>query len=281
MLALGACGRFAFDSVSDVSTDDSNGARDASTQFLPNGGFADPVVLQAAIGADPQLSVDGLTLWVTYDGTGAAAAISVLLRASTTTAFGPPMIVAPIDTVATENDPAVSADGLVLMYVTDFSQLWEVRRASTTAAWGVPARAVGLETVNVSSCDLSPDGNVIFFESGTAILRRARRNDRSSAFDPPSVISAPPVRWMTVSADELLLFGNRSDRVATVWAARGSVTEPFVEQGDVAITAACGTDTSDADISPDGTQLVLRCGPDLHMLTSTRMKFGRRAAIGT
>ena len=132
----------------------------------------------------------------------------------------------------------------------------------------MPAPAAGLETVGVRSFDLSPDGNVMFFEGGDFGLRRTVRVDRASVFEPPTVISSPRVGWMTVSADERLLFGNREDLTGSVWAARDDVSQPFVDQGNLSIGGTCATaNIGDADITPDGARLVLRCTGSIYLLT--------------
>ncbi|HEY5927744.1 MAG TPA: hypothetical protein VIV11_38930, partial [Kofleriaceae bacterium] len=83
LLALG-CGRVNFDQYDAAAT-----APDVSP-FAPDAGFADPVPL--LLGAsDPQLSTNGLTLWVTVNGAGTAA-IAVALRTTTTEQFGAPNI---------------------------------------------------------------------------------------------------------------------------------------------------------------------------------------------
>lgn len=126
---------------------------------------------------------------------------------------------------------------------------------------GATAPVVGLETAGVRSIDLMPDGNVLFFESGDHKLQRVTRPDRSAAFGAPRMIEAPLLGWPTVSADELLLFGNRADQSGSVWAARSDPADPFVEQGSLVVGGACATSgITDADLSPDGTRLLARCG---------------------
>ena len=115
------------------------------------------------------------------------------------------------------------------------------------------------------SFDLSPDGLVIYFETGDQILKRAARANHASPFGPPEVITAPLVSFPTVSSDELLLLGNRDifEPTSIFWATRSRVDEPFVEQGSL----APGTRCKDPDISPTGTTLLVVCNEAAYMLT--------------
>ena len=259
MIATCGCGRIAFDPVGE----DAPAATDASP-FTPDGGFGNPVDLGIGDEADPQLSADELSLWVTINGASANSSIALRTRPTPRAAFGPPVIETAFDSPSREVDAAISADHLVLLFEReDGTPVLESRRATATSAWGPPVPALGLEAVTIRSLDLSPNGLVVYFEAGDGVLQRAERSDRASPFGPPRTVIAPPVNYMTVSADELQLFGNRQASLTTVWAARAAPGDAFVEQGDFAPMGPC----KDPDIGPSDRVLVIRCSGGVYQLT--------------
>jgi hypothetical protein len=250
VVALVGCGRIAFDPRVDSPP-------------APNGGFGNVVELALPPSADPQLSADSLELWLTLNVP--SKTLALLMRPTTDATFGTPVPEPIFDTVYEEIEGAITADNLDFMFVENFNLLRESRRATPSDAWGPPSQVAGIDTSRVGSFDLSRDGLVIYFEGGDGILMRASRPNRASPFDAPVAIVAPFVTFMTVSADELSLFGNRDrgEPTSILWATRSRADEPFVEQGSLAL----GTNCRDPDISPTGDALVLMCNEAAYILT--------------
>src|SRR5262245_41114486 len=86
LVALLGCGRIGFQPLEDAPVP----VGDLSP-FAPFGGFANPVDLGVLDASDPQLSADGLSLWMTLGGSTANSSIGVLVRPTTADAFGPEM----------------------------------------------------------------------------------------------------------------------------------------------------------------------------------------------
>lgn len=258
-----ACGRIAFD----PAAADSAVADDAAVP--PYGGFQNPISLEGG-GTDSQLRADRLEVF--HATSSPDYEISFEVRASPTDAFG---AVAPVPNIndpgTADNDPALSLDGLVLVFISErsgASRAYEARRPDLASDFGAPVLVAGLEDVEVHSLELGPSGNVLYFVFDHT-LYRTERPDRASPFAPPVVIDAPPLTFPTVSPDELLLFANApAPALNVLWATRATTSEPFVARGLLDVgTPDCSLDnTQDADITPDGTALVVRC-PAVKLLT--------------
>jgi hypothetical protein len=66
--------------------------------------------------ASPDLDEHGLTIYFHSDRTGGKDDLYVATRASTSEPFGPPMLIAEVDTSIDEGDPTTSADQRILVF---------------------------------------------------------------------------------------------------------------------------------------------------------------------
>jgi hypothetical protein len=265
LLALTGCGRVAFDRLPDDGAVEDLGAEDA----LPFGGFTDAVALPSISGADPQIRHDGLELWVAdvppdYD-------LYVTRRTDVTVAFPPASVDAVFSAGTPDTEPALSGDGLVFMFVSDRTgsfRLYEARRPDLASAFAPPSVAVGLENIEVASFDLLPSGDAVYFESpyGSTSLYRASRASSNQPFGVPVPVAGVSLSFPTVSPDELLMFGNRPTGDGLDWATRTSVNDAWIQHGRADLPGCSSIGSSDADISPDGARLVVRC-PELVLLS--------------
>ena len=134
-----------------------------------------PTVNSGAIDADPALSGDGLTLLFQSNRPGGQGTdLWMCRRASPSERFGKPVNLGPtVNSGATDGVPALSADGLTLLFTSDRPggqgslDLWMCRRGSPNAPFGEPVN-LG-PTINSSSQDtnaaLSADGLTLLFTS--------------------------------------------------------------------------------------------------------------------
>lgn len=121
-------------------------------------------------------------------------------RTSLTNSFGPPVNLGPgINSESDDGGPAISADGLTLVFVSYRSgfggpgDLSISTRTDIRASWE-PARLMP-ETVNSSAIEVTPalsdDGLTLVYMSnrnGQGALWITRRTDRADEFGPPLII---------------------------------------------------------------------------------------------
>ena len=118
---------------------------------------------------DPELSFDGLTLYLAIDNAGNQA-VAVASRAADNAAFSAPV---PIIASDGDADPAVSRDELVILFSSNRPggaggsvDIWYATRPDKLSAFGT---ATNLTTINSTSSDgdptLSRDGCTLYFAS--------------------------------------------------------------------------------------------------------------------
>lgn len=129
----------------------------------------------------PVLSADGLTLWFAR---GAAANqgfdLMVSRRNSLLDSFQQAAAMgAPINSSSIESDPAVSSDGLVLMWTAPFSpgaydqEVWWSFRVDPTAPWQAPRRLSDvISSKGAAEPCLSADGSELYFASARVMDSR-------------------------------------------------------------------------------------------------------------
>lgn len=263
---IAGCGRIGF-APSATPLDGPGPGSDAvpADALGPNAGFGTPVGL-GVFDADPQLRADGLELWT--------STAFELLSAARATPMEPFMQGAPVvnlNSAANDLDPALSADGQVLMFVstrTGSSRLYEARRTVSSDVFAAPTLVLGLEATNVYALDLLPDGNTLYVDAGVpGVLVRTTRPDRATPFGARTQVAVPAKEFPTVSADELVMFANVSATEGVMWATRETTDQPFTYRGPLDVGGACArVSTQDADFTPDGLHLILRC-PEVTLLT--------------
>ena len=121
---------------------------------------------------DPQVSSDGLHLYLAPDTSGTQELV-MASRTSTTANFGTPVLITELnDAIAGTADPTVNADETVIVFssgrtgTTGAGDLWYATRASKTALWSLPTLVPGVNTTsNEGDPHLGSDGCHLYFAS--------------------------------------------------------------------------------------------------------------------
>ena len=284
LVALGACGRIAFDPVSLATTDGAlgdgmigDGAIGACSQWGP---FGPPEHL-VALGSTtddwgPSATSDGLTMFLYSNRPGTLGGFDIWMatRASTSVGFGAVVDVPVINSAMEERGPWISSDGLTLGFSSlrgggpGGLDLWTATRPDQASGFGAPTL---LPNVNAAQdelgANLSANGLRLYIAStraggGNFHLYVAERATATSAFGVPVAIaglnSTADDRDIAVSADELEAFivTNRAGSAGydIYTATRPDLATPFSTPAPVpGINSAL--DETSPDISPDGTTL--------------------------
>lgn len=166
-----------------------------------------------------------------------------------------PVDISSLNSPSLEDDPALSADGLDMIFVSTrqgTTNAYETTRSSLAAPWTAPNPPMGLNGAVIAQVDLSPDGLTLYLVSASHDLYQATRLTRLSPF---VTASGGPIatdaRNPTVSGDGLELImesasGALGPGVSEL--TRSSPNQPFAGQIPIqALPAAY-----DVDLSPDG-----------------------------
>ena len=259
LIVTGACGRYAFDPLVDVTGDGGLGDGALGDGALGDGAGQDAFVLPHATpfggpqpisslnsaaddDLDPSLTMDELELYFASDRAGNVD-IWRATRATTTATWSTPQRVVELASPQLDQSPEVSPDGLELWFSSNRTgstgaDIYVTTRATRTAAWSAPTRVLALaSTADDHSPSLSNDRLTILFDStrnGSVRIFQATRTSlgatwsspvQLSELDLPSFSSIDPF----VSDDGLTLFygagpGSPIDVYST---SRASVTSPF------------------------------------------------------
>ena len=225
--------------------------------------FGSPVALEGVIGnaSDPSASADPLELW--FSRTGIVPTYDIA-GASRTTATAPfeTTLDFPYNSTASDRDPALSGDGLSMVFISDRDGTpapLEAVRTSKTAAFSAPA-PLPIDAVD-GGIDLSADGLTLYVADAGGDLRSATRASRTAPFDRSTEVLAAGIVAPAVSADELELYYARTDTIGVYRRTRASKAEPF-DKDEMLVLA----DASDPDVSADSLRLYVKRG-DFHVLT--------------
>lgn len=216
---------------------------------------------------DPSSTQDMHELWVTRSNDPNGFDLFILTETGgtydTATAFTD-------NSAASDGDPALSADGLALAFISERLsgiRVFEATRTSTSVAFE-PSSPVASIPAAERGIDLSRDGLRLYYVSGDPPeLRVVERPDRSSAFGPPGPVLATDVHYPSISADELELFHaryNSGSIVGVFRLTRTTTTVPFEPDPEAVAPLA-----ADPDISPDSTRLYFTTGGELGSMTRT------------
>jgi hypothetical protein len=168
---------------------------------------------KVAIMADPTLVGDGNELW--FAGRTAAGAQQDLYfttRASATDSFATPQLAVFDDPTADDSDPAFTADGLDLIFVStrvSGQRLWETTRSALSDPFDMPHEIGELAGTGVpNGLDLSNDGLTLYYVTGlSSDLYMVTRPDRTKLFDVAHAqLVSSGVQTPGVSPDGLELF---------------------------------------------------------------------------
>jgi hypothetical protein len=212
--------------------------------------------------AQPTLTGDTLELW--FGGRAAALAQQDLYfttRASVSDPFAPPQLAAFDDPTSEDYDPAITADGLDLFFVStrlSGARLWETTRSSRSEPFGTPREIGELAGTGVANgFDVSKDGNTLYYVTGVPNdLYMVSRVDRMQLFDVDhALMVSTGVATPGVSPDGLELFFNPPLVNSISRRTRASRDVPF-DNDDAVVQASAAT----AEVSADATELFFANG---------------------
>ncbi len=269
VLTLSAC-RIGFDILPDDGGDP-DGSRDASAL----GPFGPPTRHEMLGGIrndkHPTLTADQLEIY--FDTTRSCSTcyeIYSSTRASLTSLWNPPAVVASLTTGNTNFTPEVSPDGLTLWYASERDSpagggdIWVATRSARTEPWGPPIRETSLSTAGYDSApSLGADGLTMTLVSDgdggqAADIFIATRASTTSPWSKP--VPLPELNTATHDSAGPILDGGRQiffDRETTsgqydiYLAVRETATTPF---GAAVLVGNVNTDTTrdiDAWLSAD------------------------------
>ena len=276
--------------ASDGSVADGGAAIDAAIEVDGNGDVPDAELDAAGVACDvtkpfgpPELLVgvnssnhelwgflsgDELTLY--FNDFSANTNLFVATRSSPTAGFSPAMVMSGVNSPTTDERPAVTADGLILIadtatFATGTADIGLATRASTAQDFGPLLQVTGINTPNYHEhhAFISADGLTLLFGSdrnfGDFAPFQATRTSTATAFGPATYLveldafgtDSGPV----LSADglEIFFYSNRFGGVGAtdIWhATRASPSGPF--DPPVLVTELSSTSTDLASwLSPD------------------------------
>ena len=269
------CGRIAFDARGD--------ARDATGIDTATGPFGTPVpVVELNVGQvgisddDPTLTDDMLEIYFNSNRSGGAEILRST-RAQVTDMWSAPQPVAELNSVATENTPSVSGDGLTIYLAStriNTTDTFVATRASRADVWSTPVLVAELSGPNEDAgMHVAPNGLTAYFNIDlgagmidTAELYRATRGTTAMAWSTPQLIAelSSPVQDTDpyVTPDDRVIYW-ASDRSGNqqIWrATRPSQGQPFA-QLEIVPELATNEEEEDVWISPDGRTLYFSRGP--------------------
>jgi Tol biopolymer transport system component len=203
------------------------GGRDIWTarRIGSSGPFGTPTVVvelnSTAEDIQPEVSANGLRMYFTSNRSGGSGLdVYITARATRTSPWSAPSMVAELSSLASDNRVSVSADDLLAVVdsargASGLRELYLATRASVGMRWNTPAPISELDSSGAdTNPSLTADALAIYYIVHSEIVV-ARRPDRSSPFAPPTPISelesAASESDPWISADErLILF--TSDR---------------------------------------------------------------------
>jgi hypothetical protein len=224
--------------------------------------FLDRVPLQAITGShDPQLSADRRELYVVRRPADNYELYRET-RSGLDQLFAVGGAIANVNSNADDTDPAITADGLLLVFKSDrgtsgVPQAYQATRSGLATTFTTPVLVPGLEGEDVYGLDVSPDGLTIYWDDGARLLS-AGRADRNSKFNQFQTLTLDRASFPSVSGDGLELYYNAAGVVRRT---RADTSQPFTQQ-PVQIDAG----GADADLVADGSALVLTGGPSSDMV---------------
>ena len=265
VLACG-CGRLGFDPSADAGPADAPGI-DAPPRIrpgdLPPFGTPElvPFSLPDANEDDPSLTGDMLELYFSSNR-GGDRDIYVARRAAVTDPWGDPEPVPELNTIANEENPKVSADGLTMYLCNGVGydyNIFVARRASRAAPWSTPERVDALSSAERdtgASADASDRVLVLAIEiADDADLYEARRvGDAWQAPAPIAALNTPGDDGASPFLDPtgLVVYFEAGGAAHDIYyAERDALDAPW--QPRVALDATINTSRDEGDpwVSPD------------------------------
>ncbi|HEX8110174.1 MAG TPA: hypothetical protein VF516_20730 [Kofleriaceae bacterium] len=219
LAAIAGCGV-----VESPMADDAGPACDPLAAFDP----PQPLLMTDAPGssADPALSADELTLYLTRSSPAGDHDLFVATRSRVTDPFGAPVPLAAVDSTSSDAVPTLAAAGLDLVFESDRiagegKHLYVATRSSALSEFGAPALVAGVRSPDATDDDQEPfltaDGKELWFISnrtGNNEIFRATwsAGGVASAAVVPALSSSSAEQHVILSADRRTVYfsSNRS-----------------------------------------------------------------------
>jgi TolB protein len=168
--------------------------------------FANPIRVEAlastAFDGAVFLTSDELELYFSSERAGGAGKrdLWVSRRAQASAAFGAPTPVTALNSADNEQNPSLTADGLLLFFASDrdgnLDDIWVAFRVNRGGAFSRPMKAPGLNSAAKDTAPfVTPDGLAVYFTSdraggkGGLDIYTATRANRLVAFETPTVLA--------------------------------------------------------------------------------------------
>ncbi len=212
---------------------------------------------------EPTLVGDRLELWFAARiAAGVQQDLYFTTRPTLADAFAPPQLATFDDPNADDADPAFTADGLDLIFVSARlppQRLWETTRSSLSEPFDAPHEIGELAGMAVSNgLDLSNDGSTLYYVADPSNdLFMVTRPDRTSPFDVKNaLLVSSNVTVPSISPDGLELFFN-APQVNTIVRRTRATSDVAFDNDDTIVQASAGG----PDVSADATVLIFANGP--------------------
>ena len=243
------------DAMADATSD---ARRDGPAVFPPCAAFAQRQNLQNGLSGshDPQLSRDRLELFTARQAS-ATFDLYRSTRSDTATQFGIGLPITELDdSVADDTDPALTDDGLMIVFLSNRAgsgfRAYQATRGVVGGQFTLPDPLPGLPVQPMDGIDLSADGLTVYFHVGPTLYQSIRDN-RDNPFGAPQQIG-PFGAFPSMSPDKLAIYYNAS----TGGLVRRSRTTP--NDGFSGTEESVDGGGSDGDMISDGTAIVLTTG---------------------
>jgi hypothetical protein len=229
--------------------------------------FASPVQVEGAFvtnDVDPGSGDDPRELWLARLNGSNKYDIWIATRADASSPFDNGSFFAH-NSAEHDGDAAVSADGLVVMFLSHRTSAIGVYESTRTAigATFTPPRAV--TPGGDRGIDLSVDGLTLYYMNVDFGLRAIRRPTRDQPFGPPGDVLATGIEWPSVSPDELEVYFAKPLGQGMYRRTRGSTSVAFDDASETLISPG----GADPDVSSDSTRLYFVSGGGVSVMTRT------------
>ncbi len=230
--------------------------------------FTNPSSLRLT-GADPSLAFDETELWSVVSGTpfDLQMAKSEGVPPSWT---NDPMAVMRLNIgPASEVEPALTKDGLLLAFASDRSggahQLYLAKRNTISLLFDAPIQTNLTFPADFRGFDMSPDGLKLYIVDN-GMLRVMKRTSPTGEFVFDKMISVPDAnfRYPSVSFDELEIIYNDKNTQRVMHATLAADKKSYENPTALQVGESCSL-LEDADLSADAMTVVYNCDGFIHI----------------